>query len=423
MTEPEGTLAQKAAERIVKVVEGAIRGTSFINDLKDTMVAVLVDADLKGTMAAVLVDVIAELRDRVDAHECGEAELSRNKAQAERSAMQNELDGLRQRLTQRGAIVSEGVALVVREARRWAEHPSSEMAQVDLRRAVMELHIRQSTGEPAKVPLDESVFAERDALRARLTEIVGALRIENDEQGAILKALADLQAIDVAQIDAGIDRGRLADLNRINALTTALLNREPERFQRMGDVAIVDAVIADRDQLRGRLTLESGCWLTGQAALDSLKVQTAEVRAPVRIEITDAPCASCGEKQPQGGVAVSLGAVTIVLCQECGNRVGDSIHNKLWQLGRDVPTCDELTSDQVASFSTYPRDLLLDELVMSTVRWHIGPLDGDERRIAAALLERLATLGIARKVHREGCKIWPKYRLCSCPWAMGLARI
>jgi hypothetical protein len=75
-----------------------------------------------------------------------------------------------------------------------------------------------------------------------------------------------------------------------------------------------------------------------------------------------------------------------------------------------------MTAEQVASFAACPHDLLLDELVMCTVRWNIGPLDADERRIATALLERLATLGIARKVHHAGCEIWPRYRLCSCPW-------
>jgi hypothetical protein len=136
----------------------------------------------------------------------------------------------------------------------------------------------------------------------------------------------------------------------------------------------------------------------------------------IRAETTSAACSACGVKQPQGCVAVIIGEVAIVLCKECGNKAESTIHNKLWQLERDVPTCDELTSEQVASFTTYPHDLLLDELVMCTVRWNIGPLDADERRIATALLERLATLGIACKKHRAGCEVWPKYRLCTCPW-------
>ena len=136
----------------------------------------------------------------------------------------------------------------------------------------------------------------------------------------------------------------------------------------------------------------------------------------IRAESSNASCSACGEKQLQGCIVVSIGEVAIVLCKECGERAETTIHNKLWQLERDVPTCDALTAEQVASFATYPHDLLLDELVMCTVRWNIGPLDADERRIATALLERLAALGIARKRHRAGCEIWPKYRLCSCPW-------
>jgi hypothetical protein len=80
------------------------------------------------------------------------------------------------------------------------------------------------------------------------------------------------------------------------------------------------------------------------------------------------------------------------------------------------PSPDELTAELAVSFTTWPLDLLLDELVDCTVRYHIGPLNADVPRIATALLERLAALGIARKVHRAGCEIWPKCRLCSCPW-------
>lgn len=83
---------------------------------------------------------------------------------------------------------------------------------------------------------------------------------------------------------------------------------------------------------------------------------------------------------------------------------------------RDMLPRDEQTARLVESFATYPFELLLDELVMCTVRYNLGDLDGEERRIATAILERLSTLGIVRKEHREGCEIWPQRRLCRCPW-------
>lgn len=113
---------------------------------------------------------------------------------------------------------------------------------------------------------------------------------------------------------------------------------------------------------------------------------------------------------------MTIGETTTVLCQECGNYTATTIQDKLSLCGVSVYTRDEMTSKQVASFAIYPYDLLLDELVMCTIRWNIGPFDADERRIATALLERLAALGIARKVHHAGCEVWSKYRLCSCHW-------
>ena len=66
------------------------------------------------------------------------------------------------------------------------------------------------------------------------------------------------------------------------------------------------------------------------------------------------------------------------------------------------------------------RDVSLREMLEAMGHYRddytIGPLDADERRIATALLERLAALGLARKAHRAGCEIWPNYRLCKCPW-------
>ena len=136
----------------------------------------------------------------------------------------------------------------------------------------------------------------------------------------------------------------------------------------------------------------------------------------IHAESTSAACSACGEKQEQRAVAVTIGKVTVVLCKVCGDRAATVIHNKLWQADHVTPSCDEVTSRWVTSFATYPHDLLFDELVTCTVLWIMGPLDTDERRIATALLERLAALGIARKVHRAGCEVWPRYRLCDCPW-------
>lgn len=81
-----------------------------------------------------------------------------------------------------------------------------------------------------------------------------------------------------------------------------------------------------------------------------------------------------------------------------------------------TPPREEMTALLVEKFSTYPLDLLLDELVECAVRYNLGPLEGEERRIATSLLERLSTLGIARKEHRPGCEIWPQHHLCRCPW-------
>jgi len=84
----------------------------------------------------------------------------------------------------------------------------------------------------------------------------------------------------------------------------------------------------------------------------------------------------------------------------------------------NVPSRDEMTALQVESFTSYPFDLLLDELVMCTVRYNLGDQAADERRVATAILERLSSLGIARKQHRAGCEIWPEHRLCRCPWSV-----
>jgi len=141
------------------------------------------------------------------------------------------------------------------------------------------------------------------------------------------------------------------------------------------------------------------------------------MKPQIRVETANAACSACGERQEQGAVAVIIGEVTTILCQACGEYTATAIQDKLSLRGSPLSISrDELTSEQVASFATYPLDLLLNELVMCTVRYTIGPLEADERRIATALLERLATLGIARKSHHAECEVWPKYRLCDCPW-------
>ena len=70
----------------------------------------------------------------------------------------------------------------------------------------------------------------------------------------------------------------------------------------------------------------------------------------------------------------------------------------------------------VAALASCSLDHLLDEMVTCTVRYSVGPLEVDNRRIATAVLERMAMLGFARKKHRDGCEIWPRYGLCECPW-------
>lgn len=128
-------------------------------------------------------------------------------------------------------------------------------------------------------------------------------------------------------------------------------------------------------------------------------------------------CAACGKRQE--GLILTLGQGllegSLALCKECAERVASLIQKLCRNQHFSLPP-HELTSELVSNFSEYSRNDLLDELIMETTRYFIGPLEADERRVAMALMERLATLGIARKVHREGCEIWPEYRLCKCPW-------
>ena len=124
-------------------------------------------------------------------------------------------------------------------------------------------------------------------------------------------------------------------------------------------------------------------------------------------------CAVCRERSV---VTVPVGETAIALCRACGPEVAGAIYDKLSEAGYSRPPPAELTAQMVESFATYPLDALLTELVTCTVRYNVGPLEADNRRIATALLERLAALGLARKKHRDGCKIWPNYGLCACPW-------
>ena len=138
---------------------------------------------------------------------------------------------------------------------------------------------------------------------------------------------------------------------------------------------------------------------------------------PLIIEdaVSGATCSACGEKQECR--ALTFGGA-LVLCAGCADFAATAIQNKLWRNQHDSLPREELTSDLVVKFSGYTLDNLLNELVMETTRYFIGPLDADERRIATALLERLAALGVARKAHRVDCEIWTKYRLCDCPWTV-----
>lgn len=140
------------------------------------------------------------------------------------------------------------------------------------------------------------------------------------------------------------------------------------------------------------------------------------VQLPVDEALPSATCSVCGEKQ--GSVALGLGSLqgSLVLCSDCGGLAATAIQNKLWGNQHLSLSRAELTAELVEKFTMCASDMLLDELVTEAIRYTIGPLDADERRIAIALLERLATLGIASKAHRAGCEIWPKCRLCDCPW-------
>jgi uncharacterized Zn finger protein len=133
-----------------------------------------------------------------------------------------------------------------------------------------------------------------------------------------------------------------------------------------------------------------------------------------------ATCSTCGEKKECFALTFGHDPLqgSLVLCSTCGDFTAGAIKNRLWRNQHVVLPREELTSELVVKLSTYTLDNLLDELVMETTRYIIGPLDADERRVATALLERLDILGIAHKVHRAGCKIWPKYRLCDCPWTV-----
>jgi hypothetical protein len=132
-------------------------------------------------------------------------------------------------------------------------------------------------------------------------------------------------------------------------------------------------------------------------------------------EVTMNPevCAVCQERSV---IAVPIGETAVALCRACGPEVAGTIYDKLSIAGRSMLSPAELTAQMVESFATYPIDALLNELVTCTVRYNVGPLEADNRRIATALLERMAVLGFARKRHRDGCEIWPRYGLCDCPW-------
>jgi len=76
-----------------------------------------------------------------------------------------------------------------------------------------------------------------------------------------------------------------------------------------------------------------------------------------------------------------------------------------------------LTAQQVARIQTWSIDVLLDELVADATRWCIGDCAMDERAVTVAIEQRLEALGIARKVHAQGCTGAGGYfRTCACRW-------
>jgi hypothetical protein len=140
----------------------------------------------------------------------------------------------------------------------------------------------------------------------------------------------------------------------------------------------------------------------------------------ISVEAADAVCMECG-KEPESramsvGAGVGINAMKIVLCADCADYVSTKIQDKMSLLGCSTMSRAATTSELVAKFATYPLDLLLNELVMCTLFWNVGPLDADDRQVATAVMERLGSFGIAEKVHRPGCEIWTGRRLCGCPW-------
>jgi hypothetical protein len=103
-------------------------------------------------------------------------------------------------------------------------------------------------------------------------------------------------------------------------------------------------------------------------------------------------------------------------------RAGSDDEARLFKLlcekQRSSASSSESTPREVESIATFPLDLLLDELIECTVRYRLGDLAVDERRLATALLDRFAMLGIARKEHHAGCEIWSEQRLCRCTWSV-----
>lgn len=103
-----------------------------------------------------------------------------------------------------------------------------------------------------------------------------------------------------------------------------------------------------------------------------------------------------------------------------GSEEEDRLLKILCEKQRASEPSRDLTPREVEALGAFPLDVLLDEMVTCTVRYRLGDLAADERRIATALLDRLAVLGIARKTHRGhrgDCEIWSHEGLCRCPWS------
>lgn len=105
----------------------------------------------------------------------------------------------------------------------------------------------------ARVLAERLVAAQRSLGRlvVERSEIQQRLQLEDDEQGAILRAITRLQTINLEAIDAGVDRARLHELSRVEAIASDVRGREPKHFAEFrGAAAVVTELLAQRDEGR-----------------------------------------------------------------------------------------------------------------------------------------------------------------------------